>query len=147
LEGSLPQNPLLRCRSMRSYLSRQPRAQECRTQTTPVQAMPAEQLFSGYCDPETGCSGKGAPWRKKKKRSLKPANGNFLAQKQVAAFGSIPRASPLKVSPSLTALSMASGSRVPLSTAAFSRWNRSHDFSGHQDGRDRGRRAVGPVSQ
>lgn len=72
--------------------------------------------------------------KKKKKSSLKPANGNFLAQKQVAAFGYVPLASPLKVYPSLTALSTASSSHVPLSTAAFSWWNRSHDFNSHHDG-------------
>lgn len=150
-ERSPPQNPLLHCRSIRSYLSRQPRAQECMIQTTPIQAMLAEQLFSGYYDLETGGSGKGAPWKKKKKKSsLKPANGNFLAQKQVAAFGYVPLASPLKVYPSLTALSTASSSHFPLSTAAFSWWNRSHDFNSHHDGWEKRGRAVatvGPVSQ
>lgn len=103
-------------------------------QTTPIQAMLAEQLFSGYYDLETGCSDKGAPLEKIKPTSLKPKNGNFLAQKQVAAFGYVPLASPLEVYPSLTSLRAASGSCVPLSAAAFSWWNGRCGFNSHQGG-------------
>lgn len=55
-------------------------------QTTPIQAMLAEQLFSGYYDLETGGSGKGAPWKKKKKKKSKASKWEFFGTE---ASGSI----------------------------------------------------------
>lgn len=53
----------------------------------------------------------------------------FLAEQQVVAFGCVPPPNPQKVYLSFTAPGMARGSWDPLSTAAFSWWNRSQELT------------------